>query len=69
MIRRIDLSVNILAPIIVGLIMNFAGMTIAAIYIAVWNVCSMIAEYRLLLQIYKDVPALARKAEGECAAK
>ncbi|XP_072030063.1 solute carrier family 40 member 1-like [Amphiura filiformis] len=65
MIRRIDLSVNILAPIIVGLIMNFAGMTIAAVYIAAWNVGSMIAEYFLLLKVYKKMPALARKGKDE----
>ena len=64
MIRRIDLSVNILAPIIVGLIMNFASMTVAALFITGWNICSMIVEYFLLLKVYKAVPALSRKTRG-----
>ena len=64
MIRRIDLSVNILAPIIVGLIMNFASMTVAALYITGWNICSMIVEYFLLLKVYKAVPALSGKTKG-----
>lgn len=60
-IRRIDLTVNILAPIVVGWIMSFASMKIAGIFIASWNIVSMFVEYFLLWNVYKRVPALAEK--------
>ncbi|XP_038044954.1 solute carrier family 40 member 1-like [Patiria miniata] len=60
-VRRIDLTVNILAPILVGQIMSFASMTVAGIFIAGWNLCSLILEYYLLLRVYKKVPRLAIK--------
>ena len=43
--------------------MNFASMTIAALYIAGWNIVSVVVEYYLLLKVYKNVPALAMKGE------
>ncbi|XP_033640075.1 solute carrier family 40 member 1-like [Asterias rubens] len=60
-VRRIDLTVNILAPILVGQIMTFASMTVAGIFIAAWNLASLILEYALLLRVYKKVPRLAVK--------
>ena len=60
-VRRIDLTVNILAPILVGQIMTFASMTVAGIFIAAWNLGSLILEYYLLLRVYRKVPRLAMK--------
>lgn len=64
-VRRIDLTVNILAPIIVGQIMTFASMVAAGIFIAAWNLVSMFVEYLLLLNVYWRVPALAEKKQSQ----
>jgi len=58
--RAIDLSCKILAPTVAGLIMSYSHV-IAAIFIAVWNVVSVICEYALLRRVYKLVPKLAIK--------
>ncbi|XP_022087124.1 solute carrier family 40 member 1-like [Acanthaster planci] len=60
-VRRIDLTVNILAPILVGQIMTFASMTVAGIFIAAWNLGSLMLEYYLLVRVYRRVPRLAIK--------
>ena len=64
-LRRIDLTTNILAPILTGQVMTFASMFVGAVVIAVWNIVSMIVEYYFLWRVYKSVPDLAIKnAEG-----
>ncbi|XP_077978181.1 solute carrier family 40 member 1-like [Glandiceps talaboti] len=60
-IRRIDLVINIVAPIVVGQIMTFASMFAGTVFIASWNLVSGFVEYYLLLMVYKRVPALAVK--------
>ncbi|XP_070565077.1 ferroportin-like isoform X3 [Ptychodera flava] len=62
-LRRIDLVVNIIAPIVVGQIMTFASMLAGTIFIASWNIVSGFVEYYLLLTVYKKVPALAVKED------
>ena len=64
-VRRIDLTVNILAPVLVGQIMTFASMTVAGIFIASWNLVSLVVEYNLLLRVYQKVPRLAIKFGAE----
>ena len=44
--------------------MTVASLETAAVFIAVWNLCSVFAEYGLLSQVYRLVPQLAVK-EGE----
>ena len=61
MLRRIDLSCAILAPVAVGIIMSLAHKFAGVIFICVWNLVSMVAEYYLLLSVYNVVPALAYK--------
>lgn len=62
--RAIDLSCKILAPTVAGLIMSYSHI-IAAIFIAVWNVISVVCEYALLRRVYKLVPKLAVKGSSE----
>ena len=78
-VRRIDLTTNIVAPLVAGLIMSFFNMeqsvssklngtVLSAICFAVWNIFSYIAEYSLLSNVYTNIPALkktklARKIE------
>ncbi|XP_014662601.1 PREDICTED: solute carrier family 40 member 1-like isoform X2 [Priapulus caudatus] len=59
--RRIDLTTNILAPIVVGQLMTYASIKISCIAIAGWNVVSMAAEYWLIWMLYKSFPQLAVK--------
>ncbi|XP_070542962.1 solute carrier family 40 member 1-like [Ptychodera flava] len=62
-LRRIDLFVNIISPIVVGQIMTFASMFAGTVFIAVWNIVSGFIEYFLLVTVYKKVPALAIKKD------
>eukprot|EP00053_Salpingoeca_punica_P015096 m.138064 g.138064 ORF g.138064 m.138064 type:complete len:639 (+) comp16624_c0_seq1:173-2089(+) len=57
-LRRIDLACKILAPILVGLTMTFAGTVAGAILIGVWNIASAPPEYILLNWVYRSYPEL-----------
>lgn len=65
MVRRIDLTTKILAPLACGQIMAVANLTGGAIFITCWNAFSMCVEYLLLRSVYKRTPALAHKASEE----
>eukprot|EP00667_Euglena_gracilis_P010071 EG_transcript_10240 len=60
-LRAIDLSTNILAPIVCGQVMSLASMTAGAAVICSCSLLSLLVEYRLLLKVYETVPALATK--------
>ncbi|CAH1238030.1 SLC40A1 [Branchiostoma lanceolatum] len=60
-IRRIDLCTKILSPVVVGQIMTFVSMLVGAMFIAGWNMVSMVIEYYLYHRVYVSVPALAVK--------
>ncbi|OQV16413.1 putative Solute carrier family 40 member 1 [Hypsibius exemplaris] len=61
-IRRIDLTCQILSPIIIAQIMTFGAHYIGTIVVSVWNVLSMVAEYFILQKVYEQRPQLAVKA-------
>ena len=44
---------QMLAPIIGGLLFDFVGYSFAALFIAGWNSVSVIVEYMLLILIYR----------------
>ena len=44
-----------LSPIVGGLLFDFVGYSFAAIFIAGWNLVSVIVEYMLLILIYRFV--------------
>ena len=46
---------QMLAPMIGGLLFDFVGYSFAAIFIAGWNLVSVIVEYMLLILIYRFV--------------
>merc|ERR1719419_964227 len=58
--QSIDLGCKTMAPIFVGLLMNYAGPGITAIVLALWNIVSAVLEYILLSAIFKEYPALLR---------
>ncbi|XP_064118825.1 solute carrier family 40 member 1-like [Macrobrachium nipponense] len=51
-LRSLDLSTEVLAPVIVGTIMSNVGNAAGGIVIASWNVGSLIVEYGLLHHLY-----------------
>jgi solute carrier family 40 (iron-regulated transporter), member 1 len=60
-IRRIDLTCQILSPIIIAQIMTFSEHYVGTIVVSAWNVMSMVAEYFILHSIYEKYPRLAIK--------
>jgi iron-regulated transporter 1 len=60
--RRIDLSCKLLAPVAVGFLMSYASMLASAVLIAVWNVSSVGLEYGLLYIVYTAMPILQQKS-------
>ena len=68
MIRRIDLTCKVVAPIAVGFIYSYACAPFAAAFLAVWNVASVFVEYFLLRRVYLETPALAHRGGTKAAA-
>ncbi|XP_067931981.1 solute carrier family 40 member 1-like [Watersipora subatra] len=59
--RAIDQVTNISAPALTGFIISSFSVSASAIFVAIWNVCSIFVEYGLLQRIYRKVPELAVK--------
>lgn len=64
MLRTVDLSTEVLAPVIVGAVMTSAGMAVGGLVIAGWNVGSLVVEYGLLHHLFHSNPDL-QKGKGE----
>ena len=68
-LRTIELTTYMLAPVISGQLFYFIGYIWTGIFIAGWNIISVICEYALLNGIYRQYPRLAQKitntSEGE----
>ncbi|OQR78691.1 solute carrier family 40 member 1-like, partial [Tropilaelaps mercedesae] len=64
MVRRIDMVSKLLAPLFVGQIMA-RSLTLGAVFLAGWNIVSVYLEYRLLLDLYVNVPVLALKYRSQ----
>lgn len=70
-VRRIDLSTSVFAPLLAGIIMSFFkiseafnGTVVSAIFFAVWNLISYGIEFSILKSIYNDVPRLEKKTRN-----
>ena len=59
--RTIDLTCLILAPSIAGILFSYISEEFATIFIAVWNLISVVVEYFLLERIYRQYTDLALK--------
>ncbi|XP_068248256.1 solute carrier family 40 member 1-like [Palaemon carinicauda] len=51
-LRSLDLSTEVFAPVIVGAIMTNVGFAVGGIVIAAWNVGSLLVEYGMLHYLY-----------------
>jgi len=61
MLRTIELTTYMLAPVISGQLFYFIGYIWTGVFIAGWNILSVICEYALLNGIYSQFPRLAHK--------
>ncbi|XP_053639313.1 ferroportin isoform X2 [Cherax quadricarinatus] len=69
-LRTVDLSTEVLAPVIVGVIMTAFGMAVGGIVIAGWNVASLFVEYGLLHHLFYSNSDLQKpKAKKEDTSK
>lgn len=59
-LRTVDLSTEVLAPVIVGTVMTAFGLAAGGIVIAAWNVGSLLVEYGLLHHLYYSSPDLQK---------
>lgn len=66
-VRRIDLSCKLLAPVFSGLVISFVSAQASAAALALWNVASVGLEYWLLVSVYNGVPALAESSRLRAA--
>ncbi|CAH1789301.1 unnamed protein product [Owenia fusiformis] len=67
--RAIDLTTNILAPVLTGQIMTYGSTVVSAIFIAGWNMLSLVIEVWLLWIVYKRYPELASKGQKKTVKK
>lgn len=59
--RRIDLSCKLLAPVLVGALMSFVSPLWCAVMIASWNALSVGFEYWFLHRVYWSIAALQQQ--------
>ncbi|KAM0890020.1 hypothetical protein ACQ4PT_027314 [Festuca glaucescens] len=62
-IRRIDLSCKLLAPVLSGLVISFVSTQASAVALALWNAASVGLQYWLFVSVYKGVPALGENVQ------
>ncbi|KAL4189543.1 hypothetical protein AMTRI_Chr08g207640 [Amborella trichopoda] len=68
-IRRIDLTCKLLAPVVTGFLISFISLKASAIAFALWTILSVWLEYWLLSSVYHGTPALIKKSRPEKTAK
>lgn len=57
-IRRIDLTCKLCAPVVTGFIISFVSLKASALSLALWNTMSVWVEYWLFISVYNGIPAL-----------
>lgn len=62
-IRRIDLTCKLLAPVITGFIISFVSLQASAMTLAIWTTVTVWVEYWLFMSVYKGIPALAESSQ------
>jgi iron-regulated transporter 1 len=62
-IRRIDLSCKLLAPVLSGFVISFVSTEASAVALALWNIASVGLEYWLFVSVYNGVPALGENVQ------
>ncbi|CBI18088.3 hypothetical protein VitviT2T_011869 [Vitis vinifera] len=57
-LRRIDLTCKLFAPVVTGFIISFVSLKASAMTLAIWNTVSVWLQYWLLMSVYNGIPAL-----------
>ncbi|XP_043707232.1 solute carrier family 40 member 2 [Telopea speciosissima] len=66
-IRRIDLSCKLFAPVFSGLIISFVSLKASAMTLALWNSISVWLQYWLLKSVLNGIPALGESNQKRMA--
>ncbi|XP_048235845.1 solute carrier family 40 member 2 isoform X1 [Ricinus communis] len=61
-IRRIDLTCKLLAPVVSGFIISFLSVKASAMTLAIWNCIAVWIEYWLFTSVYQGIPALGESS-------
>lgn len=62
-IRRIDLTCKLGAPVVTGFIISFVSLKASALTLALWNTVSVWLEYWLFISVYNGIPALGESSQ------
>ena len=62
-IRRIDLTCKLCAPMVTGFIISFVSLKASALSFALWNIISVWVEYWLFISVYNGIPALQESSK------
>lgn len=62
-IRRIDLTCKLVAPVVTGFIISFVSLTASATTLALWNIATVFLIYFLLMSVYNGIPRLSDASE------
>jgi iron-regulated transporter 1 len=62
-IRRIDLSCKLLAPLMSGFVISFVSTQASAVALALLSVASVGLQYWLFVSVYNGVPALGKNVQ------
>lgn len=62
-IRRIDLTCQLVAPVFSGLVISFISLYASAIMFTLWNMVSVWLEYYLLKSVYTGIPSLVETCQ------
>ncbi|KAK6290723.1 hypothetical protein POUND7_002264 [Theobroma cacao] len=61
-IRRIDLTCKLVAPVITGFIISFVSLKASAMTLALWTTITVWVEYWLFMSVYSGIPALGESS-------
>ncbi|GMJ08106.1 FERROPORTIN 2, ARABIDOPSIS THALIANA IRON-REGULATED PROTEIN 2, iron regulated 2 [Hibiscus trionum] len=68
-IRRIDLTCKLVAPVISGFIISFVSLEASAMAFALWSTITVWVEYWLFMSVYNGIPALGINSKRRLIAK
>lgn len=62
-LRRIDLTCKLFAPVVSGFIISFVSLKASAMTLAIWNTVSVWLQYWLLMSVYSGIPSLSESSQ------
>ncbi|KAJ9185439.1 hypothetical protein P3X46_005077 [Hevea brasiliensis] len=61
-IRRIDLTCKLLAPVVAGFIISFVSVKASAMTLVIWNTSAVLMEYWFFTSVYRGIPSLGESS-------